>query len=134
MGKIAYKIEKLLEAKGISKTVFAEKIGVSRDTVYNWTDENLKISTLQKISDVLDVPITYFLFENVSANRVNDPAEHYGTQKIKLTGSDNSIDLADIKQNYNDYRQIIKELTQTITKLTAHIEIIDKQQKTKPRK
>lgn len=61
--KIVYKIEKLIEAKKVNKTRLAEQIGVSRDTVYNWTDDNIKISTLSKISDALEVPIGYFFGE-----------------------------------------------------------------------
>jgi DNA-binding XRE family transcriptional regulator len=42
-------IEKILESKSIRKTEFAAKIGLSRDTVYNFTDENIKVSVLVKI-------------------------------------------------------------------------------------
>ncbi len=66
---IVFKIEKLREAKKLSKTDLAEKIGVNRDTVYNWTDENIKVSTLMKISDILGVDMQHFLIdkkENIS--------------------------------------------------------------------
>lgn len=38
MSGIIYKINKLLEAKSLKKQAFADKIGISRDTVYNCTE------------------------------------------------------------------------------------------------
>lgn len=46
MGIISHKIEKRIEAVGISKTAFAERVGISRETVYNLSDEGIKFSTL----------------------------------------------------------------------------------------
>lgn len=63
MGVISYKIEKLLEVKNMTKTAFAKRVGIHIDTVYNLNDESIKVSTLLKISEILNVPITYF-FEN----------------------------------------------------------------------
>jgi DNA-binding XRE family transcriptional regulator len=57
---IQFKIEKLIESKSINKTRFAELIGVSRDTVYNLSDESIKVATLIKVSEVLGVPIMHF--------------------------------------------------------------------------
>jgi transcriptional regulator with XRE-family HTH domain len=81
MGKLTQKIDKAIEAKGITKTAFADKIAVSRDTVYNWTDENIKVSTLLKISDTLGVPIAYFLEE--PQNEVSEPQAGYAKKGVK---------------------------------------------------
>lgn len=65
---VVFKIEKLREAKKLSKADFAELLGISRDTLYNWTDDNIKVSTLLKVSDILGVDISYFLSEKDVSN------------------------------------------------------------------
>ncbi len=72
MGKIIQKINKELEKRKIEKTYFAEQIGVSRDTVYNWTDENIKASVLKRVSAFLDIPIGEFLHEDNSIGTNTD--------------------------------------------------------------
>lgn len=90
---ITNKIDKAIEAAGITKTAFAVKIGVSRDTVYNWTDESIKFSTLLKICEVLRLDILDFIgikFNN-NSNLVNEPAELYTKGKktiVKLRPHD----------------------------------------------
>jgi len=84
MSSISHKIEKLLEAKSLTKSRFAELIGVNRDTVYNLTDETIKLSTLLKISEVLGVSISHFLPNSVGNNQqkiVSEPKESYKKPK-----------------------------------------------------
>lgn len=79
MGFITHKIEKRIEAEGITKTAFALKIGVSRDTVYNWTDESIKFSTLLKVCEVLKMQIEDFI---ELPKEVNEPKPGYTKGKI----------------------------------------------------
>ncbi len=58
MQNIIYKIERLREFKKVSKVDFCSKIGIHRDTLYKLTDDSIKISTLLKISKVLETPIS----------------------------------------------------------------------------
>lgn len=100
MSKIVYKINKELEYRRINKTEFADKIKVSRDTVYNWTDENIKISVLKRVSDFLGKDISYFL---------NDDAE------LSKKTEANSIEtltylVSDIKSEIANFRRETIEL------------------------
>lgn len=61
MSSIQYKIDKLIESKKLTKSAFAKAVGIHIDTVYNLKDETIKVSTLLKISEVLNVHISYFL-------------------------------------------------------------------------
>lgn len=58
-------IEKLLLDRKISKMDFYAQIGMS-STGFNQSLENnsMKVSTLQKIAEVLGIPISYFFPEN----------------------------------------------------------------------
>lgn len=64
MGSIIYKINKEIEARHINKSDFADKIGVSRDTVYNWTDDSIKVSVLKRVSEFFDMDIIEFLSDD----------------------------------------------------------------------
>jgi DNA-binding Xre family transcriptional regulator len=82
MSSISYKIDKLLEVKKLSKTKFAKLINVNRDTVYNLSDETIKVSTLLKISEILDTPIEYFLEKTPQKTaKVSEPAVKYEPKK-----------------------------------------------------
>lgn len=48
--------------KGISNDVLAEKLGVSRKTLYNWMDKgNIPTSALIQMADTFDCSIDYLL-------------------------------------------------------------------------
>jgi transcriptional regulator with XRE-family HTH domain len=66
------KIKHLLEVKKITQDELSQKIGKNKNTITNYLTETTKIDidTLQKIADVLEVPIT-FLFEGDSQNELS---------------------------------------------------------------
>lgn len=72
---IQYTIDKLIEARGLSKTWVAKAIGVSRETVYN-LDKNTKLETFLRLCDVLKVSLNDLLYTPVQ-NIINDPAADY---------------------------------------------------------
>lgn len=89
---ICYKIEKLIESRHINKTRLAEQLDISRDTVYNWTDENIKASILMKLSDILQVDMMYFFSDN-KKNEVNeDPQVYQKANKKKISYKLSDID------------------------------------------
>lgn len=89
MSTIVYKINKLLEDKKVSKTDFAKAIGVNRDTVYNFTDDSIKVSLLLKISDFLGVSVDYFFSKEekkeakTKISIVAEESEVYGVTNYK---------------------------------------------------
>jgi len=55
------RIKKLIDDKNLSIKGFAEKIGVSEPGLHSmFRSYDMKVSTLQKIADYFNVPITYF--------------------------------------------------------------------------
>jgi len=52
------KILKTVKKKKIKITEFAKEIGMSRAAIYNLTDETIKYSTIKKIANYLDVPVS----------------------------------------------------------------------------
>jgi len=62
MSDIILKIKALLDKKNITIQDFAIKIDKTKQTVYNYFNGKtaIDVETLQKISEVLEVPITYF--------------------------------------------------------------------------
>lgn len=58
------KIKEILTSKGISLPQLADKIGMSKAGIYLAIDKKrLSIDTLEKIAEVLDVPVTIFFDE-----------------------------------------------------------------------
>jgi DNA-binding Xre family transcriptional regulator len=60
---IVAKIDSLIHAKRLNKTALARELNINRDTLYNWNDENFKVSTLVKIAGILGVPLSDFFDE-----------------------------------------------------------------------
>jgi transcriptional regulator with XRE-family HTH domain len=67
------RIKELIDNNNLTIKGFAEKIGVSEPGIHNMFRQNdMKISTLQKIADYFHVPITYFLDDIDSQNQTVD--------------------------------------------------------------
>ena len=62
MNDIALKIKELIDKKRIPLIELSEKIGKTRNTLYNYLNNTtvIDVETLQKMADVLEVPVTYF--------------------------------------------------------------------------
>lgn len=61
------RIQKLMKERGLSKTVFAEKIGISRNTLYSWflqteNKRNMKDHTIRVIAEYLGVSFEYLKY------------------------------------------------------------------------
>jgi len=82
------RIRNLIDDKKITIREFAEKIGVSEPGIHNMFRANdMKVSTLQKIADYFDVPITYFFDDidtkNQTVDLVFDTLKGIVKEKIK---------------------------------------------------
>lgn len=75
------RIDEILQAKGMSKTEFADKLGVNRQTLYSFLNRNITIETVMKIAETLDVPMSD-LFDQPQTDIINCP--HCGG-KIKVS-------------------------------------------------
>ena len=58
----------LCKEKGVSRSRMADDIGISRSTPKDWADKKSipQFSTIKKIADYFDVPVTYFTEEQGS--------------------------------------------------------------------
>ncbi len=64
------KIKAYIESKGINLTHLAKKIEMSKQNLSSVLSNNdIKLSQLQKICNVLGLPITYFFDERLEASR-----------------------------------------------------------------
>lgn len=72
------KIEEIRKEKNISKTEFYKAIGMSTTGFLQMVENNsMKITTLEKIAEVLNVPISIFFEEALSGvNPLMDKAEY----------------------------------------------------------
>lgn len=86
---VVYRIKKRLEDEKVNINAFSKAIGISPKGVYKWTDESIKLSTLLKISEFLDVPIEYFLNKEEKTpaksklSIVSEESEVYGVTNYK---------------------------------------------------
>jgi len=88
-------IKSFVDKSGMTKVLFAEKIGYTANGIYKIFDnENINTETLYRISEVLNVPISIFLEEttyNVSEGNktvISEPNTSYN-REVKQTGSIN---------------------------------------------
>jgi len=79
--KDVLRIDEILQSKGISKTEFAEKLGVNRQTLYSFLNRNITLDTVMKIAETLDVSVSD-LFDQPHNDIINCP--HCGN-KIKVS-------------------------------------------------
>jgi len=69
MNDLSQKIENLRKNKGILQMDFALKIGINVNTYRNLLkSEDFRLSQLKNMSKILNVPITYFLNDNMKEN------------------------------------------------------------------
>lgn len=64
---MALRIKELLKDKDITQNQLAEMLGITHGAMSATINGNPRLSTLEKIAEVLDVPITD-LFESISLN------------------------------------------------------------------
>lgn len=111
-------IEIISEAKGINIRVLAEKANVAFSGLYRSIKENtIKASTLERIAEILEVPISVF-FED------------------ELGGTAPAVDVEKLREENDKLKNRIKELVEQlgdkrfiITKLKIEIEVLNEEKK-----
>lgn len=79
MENLGKRIEEVFDKSGMTKTAFADKIGYSRNNVYNiFNRKTIDLNLLKKIGSVLDYN---FLEEYQSRELVEEPHTEYRTAK-----------------------------------------------------
>ena len=95
-------IKGLIEKKNWSIEQFGEKIGLKRGSVYNIIAENsTKIETLEKIAEVLNVPITIFFEDSTLTGNIQESSPDYSGINRQPSSVDNLI-----KQNGDLIKQV----------------------------
>lgn len=105
------KIKVLAKQKGIAQTEIAKQLGMSSQAFSKILRENsTKVSTLERIAEILDVPVTTF-FDEVS--HVNTVSINTGVQgspnAVQSVGSDNSSEVALLKSRI----ELLEELNRS---------------------
>lgn len=105
------KIKVLAKQKGIAQTEIAKQLGMSSQAFSKILRENsTKVSTLERIAEILDVPVTTF-FDEVS--HVNTVSINTGVQDspnaVQSVGSDNSSEVALLKSRI----ELLEELNRS---------------------
>ena len=74
-------VDKILRAKGLTKTELAEKMSLSRNGVHRILTGNPTLANLIKMADVLDVPVSSLFDEPSQINSLICP---HCSGKIKI--------------------------------------------------
>lgn len=105
------KIKQLTAVKGMTMTELAKQLGMSIQALSRIIRENsTKVSTLEQIAEILDVPVTTFFDE---ASHVNTVSINTGVQgspnAVQSVGSDNSSEVALLKSRI----ELLEELNRS---------------------
>ncbi len=78
------KIENIRKQKKVSQRDLCKIIGITTVGYSKMIrEESIKVSTLEKIAKVLEVPVIYFFTDDVTpTNQVAEPSTPYGTNKL----------------------------------------------------
>ena len=83
-------LKEKLEKLGFSKVYIAKKMNTIPQSVNGWfLAEDVKTGTLEKLSEVLDVPISYFYGEAFNISSVS------GNNNTTATGNNNTVSGSD---------------------------------------
>ena len=100
-----------LEELGFSKAYIADKLGIPAQNVHMWLRaEDVKTGTLERLSEVLGVPISYFYGEAFNATSVT------GNNNATATGNNNTVSSSDdrlLDLLVNKDEQLNKAMEQT---------------------
>ncbi len=117
MNEKIQKIKALLKAKNLTYEQFAKLIGKSKPTVVNWFKgaSKIDIDTIEKIAQVLGVPVSYFFGESGGvpeggARSSGDCSE----LRARLEGCQEKVRL--LEQRIQDKDELIKLLKEQMKK------------------
>lgn len=105
------KIKQLTAVKGMTMTELAKQLGMSIQALSRIIRENsTKVSTLEQIAEILDVPVTTFFDEVSHVNTVSiNTGVHGSPNAVQSVGSDNSSEVALLKSRI----ELLEELNRS---------------------
>lgn len=102
---IGAKIKELADNKAIKKEELALKLGMTSDNLYKiYSKEGINTKILCQISEILDVPITYF-FEGDSEKNLN-----IGDNNTNIVGNKNKTSVSDTEVYKAKIKSLEREL------------------------
>lgn len=108
-----------LESLGYTKAYIAEKLGVLPQNIQTWFKaEDVKTGTLEKLSEVLDVPIAYFFGDSYNVAGNNNAT---GSHNVVNATDDRLLSLLIAKDE-----QLTLSMKQTTTAQEQMSRILDK--------
>ena len=124
------KIKAYIESKGINLTHLAKKIEMSKQNLSSVLSNNdIKLSQLQKICNVLGLPITYFFDERLdvshhgSDNRANENEPRYLSkdEQISILLRDMNLKIEQLEECREEVRRLRSNHTQYSTNHQAGV-------------
>jgi len=114
------KIKKLVEENRRTMVWLSGQIGMTNQNLYKCIEKNrIEAAALEKISNIFDVPITYFFNESIpDGNKItntNSPNSGNNIQgNVSGSGHKISIDLNDCQKEIAHMKEMLKEKDNTI--------------------
>ncbi|MFS1514534.1 helix-turn-helix domain-containing protein [Chengkuizengella sp. SCS-71B] len=107
--KLTDKLDELMKQKGISRMGLSKESGIPYSTLVNFYEkgtDNVKLSTLKKLSDYFKVSLDFLVYENVGKeDKLNETLEFYK----KSVERKNSL-ISRINEKDSDTLQINEEI------------------------
>lgn len=80
------RVSELAKKQGISVFDLADRLNLSRNSIYSWKKSSPKAETLQKVADYFDVSVDYLLGRTENPNPLkteeeNIPPEYFAIQR-----------------------------------------------------
>jgi DNA-binding Xre family transcriptional regulator len=123
LDNIDLKIKKILIEKGVSAKELVAKIGMTENGfAYSIKNKTLKLNTLEKIAEVLGVPISSFFVED-NSNKGKDSDSNSVYQKSK--NGNNISSIGDVKINVSDFKHEVEKLEIKIEFLERELKLKD---------
>lgn len=110
MELILNKIKILLEEKRLTINELCEKIEIT-DMGFRkmFSNESLKVSTLKKISEVLEVPVTYFFGEESSESKVSSVGGSSLCEKLQAENTILKEQIEELKKDKEFLKSLLKK-------------------------
>jgi transcriptional regulator with XRE-family HTH domain len=94
----ALKITKLLDSRKLPVKDFLKESGISKQTYYNLIGaKNGNISTIEKIANCLNVPISYFFDEQSVSITQNGNINAIGENEITVADCESKLEVANAR-------------------------------------